>query len=285
MQNWIIHTIIYAIFTGFFQCAKKKAVEKNSIYEVLAVFSLIAFILVAFTSNNVFNIEMHNIFIILVKSLVIVISWLFGLYAISRMPISLYSVINLSRIIFSIIMSVIFLGEQLTLSIISGTIIIILGLILVNNLSNKKEGQQAKEANLKIVLILLISCLFNSISAIIDKEIMKHITANQLQFWFLFFLTLFYWLIILIKNKNVQFKKLKKNYWIPLAAITLIVGDRFLFIANENPDSKVVIMTLLKQISVIEGIVLGKILFKEKNIIKKLLCSILIIFGIILTVL
>ena len=65
MQNWIIYTIIYAMFTGFFQCAKKKAVEKNSIYEVLAVFSLMAFILVAFTSSNVFNIEMHNIFIIL----------------------------------------------------------------------------------------------------------------------------------------------------------------------------------------------------------------------------
>jgi len=44
-------------------------------------------------------------------------------------------------------------------------------------------------------------------------------------------------------------------------------------------------MTLLKQLSVIEGIILGKFLLKEKNIIKKLLCSILIIFGIMLTVL
>jgi len=143
MQNWIIYTIIYAIFTGFFQSAKKKAVEKNSIYEVLAVFSLIAFILIAFTSNNVFNIEMHNIFIILVKSLVVVTAWLLGLYAISIMPLSLYSVINLSKIIFSIIMSVIFLGERLTSSIIIGAFIIISGLILVNKLSNKKEDQDS----------------------------------------------------------------------------------------------------------------------------------------------
>ena len=29
MQNWILYTLTYAIFTGFFQCSKKKAVEKN----------------------------------------------------------------------------------------------------------------------------------------------------------------------------------------------------------------------------------------------------------------
>jgi putative Mn2+ efflux pump MntP len=33
------------------------------------------------------------------------------------------------------------------------------------------------------------------------------------------------------------------------------------------------------------GMLLGKILFKEQNILKKLFCSILIIFGIILTLL
>ena len=43
MPNWVIFTIIYAVCTGFFQCAKKKAMEKNSIYEVLAYFSLTAF--------------------------------------------------------------------------------------------------------------------------------------------------------------------------------------------------------------------------------------------------
>ena len=75
-----------------------------------------------------------------------------------------------------------------------------------------------------------------------------------------------------------------KNYWILLAAISLTVGDRFLFQANEIPESKVSIMTLIKQFSVIEGIILGKIFFKEKNIIKKLLCSLLIIIGIIFTV-
>ena len=58
--------------------------------------------------------------IIFTKSIIIVISWILSLYAIQKMPISLYSIINLSRIVFSIMLSVIFLGEQLTTLLIIG---------------------------------------------------------------------------------------------------------------------------------------------------------------------
>lgn len=281
MQNWILYTLIYAIFIGVFQCAKKKAVEKNSPYEVLAIFSTIAFILAALISNNVFNIGFTPLIIVFIKSIIIVIAWILSLHAIKKMPISVYSVINLSRIVFSIIMSVIFLGEKLTVLLIVGTIIIILGLFLVNKVSNVKSE---KETSLKVILILLVSCLLNSISAIIDKQVLKYMNPIQLQFWFLFFLAICYWIILLFKNRKLNLKKIKKNYWILIAAICLTVADRFLFKANEIPESKVSVMTLIKQVSVIEGIVLGKIFFNEKNIIKKLLCSLLIIVGIVFTV-
>ena len=58
------------------------------------------------------------------------------------------------------------------------------------------------------------------------------------------------------------------------------MGDRFLFKANEDLDSQVIVMTMLKQLSVIISILLGKIVFEEKVIIKKLLYSLLIIGGI-----
>lgn len=281
MQSWIIYTLIYAIINGLFQCTKKKAIEKNSIYEVLALFSTIAFILAALTSKDVLNIETVPLIIVFCKSIVIVVSWLLSLYAIKKMPISLYSVINLSRVVFSIIMSVIFLGEELTIVIIIGTLIIISGLLLVNRISNEKSH---KETSLKAILILLISCLLNSISAIIDKQVLKFITPIQLQFWFLFFLAICYWIILLFRNKEINFTNIEKNFWIFLTAICLIVSDRYLFKANEIPTSKVSIMTLIKQISAIEGIILGKIFFNEKNIFKKLLCSLLIIVGIVLTI-
>lgn len=280
MENWVMFTFLDAIYKGFFECAKKKASEKNSIYDVLAWFSLIAFLLVALTSKNVFSVDLSNLFIIFVKTLIVMMAWLLGIYGLSKMPISLYSVIYLSRIIFSVILSLVFLGEKLTITVLTGIIIVLIGLILVNRSSNKAEY---KETSLKLIVVVLISCLLNSISSVLDKKILENITSGQLQFWFLLFLTIFYWLILLIKQRKINLKAIKKNYWIPVIAICLIIGDRFLFIANEIPESKVSIMIIIKQFTAIESIILGKLVFKEKNIIKKLVYSILIIFGIILT--
>ena len=72
MEKWIMFTFLYAIFNGMFQCAKKKSLEKNTIYEVLAYFSTIAFFVVAVTSKNVFEIEASYIFTILLKSIIII---------------------------------------------------------------------------------------------------------------------------------------------------------------------------------------------------------------------
>ena len=283
MEKWILYTFLYAVFIGFFQCAKKKSVEKNSIYEVLASFSLISFVLTAITSNNVLDISISSLVIILIKSVIIVVAWLLSLSALNKMEISLYSTINLSRIIFTIMLSVIFLGEKLTIAMIIGIIIVILGLLLVNRGANKKENKENNNKSLKLVAMVLCSCLLNAISAIIDKKVVETVTSQQLQFWFLLFLTIIYFIILLVRKNKINFKTLKKNYWIPITALCLTVGDRLLFIANEIPASKVVIMTIIKQFSAIECVILGKIMFKEKNIIKKLLCSLLIISGIILT--
>lgn len=280
MENWVIFTFLYAIIIGFFHCGKKKSIEKNSVYEVLACFSLIAFILAALISKNVMDIELSNLLMIFGKSFIIVIAWIISLKALEKMPVSLYSVLNLSRIIFSIIMSVIFFGEKITVTILIGVIIVLVGLILVNRNSGQKDN---KETSLKAVIMVLISCLLNSVSAIIDKKVLLNITSDQLQFWFLLFSTIMYWLILLIRKRKIDFKNIKKNYWIIITAICLTIGDKFLFMANEIPESKVSIMTIIKQFSAIESIILGKIIFKEKNVINKLLCSVLIVVGIVLT--
>lgn len=281
MELWIILTFIYAVFNGFFQCGKKRATEKNSIYEVLAFFTLISFLIAIFITKDVFSISVINVLIILGKAIVISIAWLLGLYVLEKMPISLYSVINLSRIIFTVLLSVILLGEKITLTTIIGIIVVIIGLILVNMGSNKKEK---KETSLKLIIILLVSCLFTSTSAIIDKTVLKNITTDQLLFWFLLFLTVIFWFVLGVKKTKIDFKSASKNYWLLVVAAALTFGDKLLYVANTIPESKVSIMTIIKQFSAIEMVLLGKIVFKEKNITKKLLCSLLIISGIILTI-
>ena len=75
-----------------------------------------------------------------------------------------------------------------------------------------------------------------------------------------------------------------KNYWIWILSLIFVIGDKALFIANQSPDSKVTIMTLLKQAGCIVTILAGKFIFKEKNIGYKLFCAGVIITGIVLSV-
>lgn len=279
MDSWIILIILYALVIGFYNCTKKKSVKKTDLYEVFAFFSLIAFILVTLTSKDV-GVELKSLYMIFIRTIIIVAGWLLAGYGISKMPISLYAVLMLSKILFTIALSVIILGEKLTITSFIGGVVVLIGLLLVNKKTNNTKKEKV---SFKYVLILLLSCLLSSIASILDKQILINVTSSQLQFWFLLFFTLIMWIILLIRNKKIDIKKIKNNYWIPLMALSLVVADKFLFMANEIPESKVTIMTIVRQLSTIEVIILGKIMFNEKKILRKLLCSLIIIVGIIIT--
>ncbi len=133
-------------------------------------------------------------------------AWFLGLKVLEKMQISIYSMIKISRIIFSVLLSWLFLGETITLVTLIGMSIVILGLVLVNVSENKGKN---KDGSFKLIVLLLLSCLLNSVSAIIDKRVLLYVTSSQLQFWFILFLTVYYWLFLIINEKKIVLKELK----------------------------------------------------------------------------
>ena len=63
-------------------------------------------------------------------------------------------------------------------------------------------------------------------------------------------------------------------------SLSLVVGDRLLFEANASPSSEVTVMTIIKQSSVIVTVLLGWLIYKEKNIAYKLFCCLIVLAGI-----
>ena len=95
---------------------------------------------------------------------------------------------------------------------------------------------------------------------------MKVISTDNLQFWFMLLMSLMYLAYILIKREKINFKSCIKNPYIYLLSIMLIVADKLLFIANADPNSKVTMMTLIKQSSVFVTIASGKLIYKEISV-------------------
>lgn len=278
-MTWIFLVLLYGLLKGGREIAKKKAMEVNSVMEVLVAYTVLSFVMVIPQVKNAGGLEPKYFIFIAVKSFCMFLAWLCSFYTLKRIPVSLYGVLSLSRVLFATCMGVFFLGETLGLWQILGLILVCTGLLLLK----VKDKNTTPESQVKWIYIVLalISCLFNAISGFLDKVLMKDITSSQLQFWYMLFIVVYYGLFVLIKRIKLSWTVIK-NPWVWILAAMFVIGDKALFIANGMAESKVTLMTLIKQSSCIVTIVGGRIFFKEKGIAYRLLCASIVIAGIVI---
>lgn len=276
-MSWILFTLIFGICKGAREGVKKKALGKSTLFEVLFVYTLIGFVLVLPASKNVFGVPFEYYFYILIKSLLVFTAWLCSFNSIKHMPVGMYGVMDMARVLFATVMGITIMGESATVKQMAGLLLVLLGLVLVN--VQKKSSKDYVEK--KYVLLTLVSCLLTATSGVMDKWLTKTVTSSQLQFWYMFFMCVMYGVCILFSKTKLNIRSLSKNYWIPILSILFVIGDRALFIANENPESKITIMTLIKQSSVLAAILAGRLMFGEKGTLKRTICAIIIVFGIL----
>lgn len=275
-MNWVLFTLVFGICKGVREGIKKKALQRSSTFEVLFLYTLLGFIFVIPTARNVFDMPWRYYFFISIKSLLVFTAWICSFNSIKHMPVSLYGVMDMARVVFSTVMGITLMGESATIRQMSGLVLVILGLILVNIC--EKDDEKVKS---KYVVLTLVSCLFTATSGVMDKWLTKTVTDSQLQFWYMFFMTLMYAIYIVASKTKVSIKSLKTNYWIIMLSIIFIIGDRALFIANSYPESRITVMTLIKQSSVLAAILAGRIMFGEKGTLKRTLCALLVASGIV----
>ena len=285
---WIVLVTIYGLFKGVRDITKKKAMQINSTIEVLFVYTLLSFLMSAglsFLPNEAspFAMDFSRLWIIAIKSSVIFIAWMCSFKAIKKLPIGFYGIMDMSRVIIAAVLSVVFLHETPTAFKIIGMAFVLLGLLLVNL---KNEGESGGKTNAIYILMVLVSCLMNAISEIFDKYLMGGggLESGQLQFWYMLFLVVLYLGYMLVSKTKIDWKKLCKNYWLIIMSVLFVFGDKALFEACKYPDSSVITMTLIKQCSVLITIIGGRLVFKEKHTLYKLMCAGVIIAGIVISV-
>ncbi len=287
---WIWLVLLYGIIKGTREIVKKKALGRNSAIEVLFMYTVLAFILVLPDAKNAMGLEAKYYFYISVKSFAIFLAWMFSFKAISKMPISLYGVLDLSRVLFATLLGVIVLQEKLGIWQVLGLILVSSGLLLLKYKPKSSGGKQTNmqekdRVETKLVIMAFASCLLNAVSGLLDKLLMKDINSSQLQFWYLLFLALMYLIFIIVSKTPVHMRSTLKNYWIWILSILIVVADRSLFLANGMEGSRVTVMTLLKQSGSVVAILGGRFIFHEKNTGHKLVCAAIIIAGIVMGVL
>lgn len=278
---WIALVSIFGILKGFRELVKKKALEKSSAIEVLFFYTFVSFIFVLPEAKNAVSMDLTFLAPVFLKSLIIFIAWICAFNAITKLPIGLYGIMDMSRVIFASLLGMAVLGETMTFRKAAGLAVVLIGLLLVN-MKRSDNSLQCGNGSGKFIILTLISCFLSACSELLDKILMQSINSGQLQFWYMLFLTALYLGYMIIKHIKIDFKMIFKNYWIIILSLLFVIGDRALFIACADQNSSVTAITLIKQCSVLVTIIGGRVVFHETNIKKKLICAVIIISGIML---
>ncbi|MCR4989258.1 MAG: DMT family transporter [Lachnospiraceae bacterium] len=287
---WAGLVLFYGIVKGFRDVVKKKALNKNTVMEVLFVYTFFAFLFcIPEAPVALKGLPPRYYYLILIKSFVIFIAWILAFKAIEKMPISIYGVLDLSRILFSTAFGILVLKEKGTVFSTIGLALVLFGLLFLRlypelriRSGKDRSSYEAERIEPKYIWMILGSCILNATSGCLDKIYMRDLNSSQLQFWYMLYLVIFYGLYFVVKRVKID-RSVWKNGWIWTMSFLFFIADRALFIANSVSDSKVIIMTLLKQSACIISILCGKYIFKEKNIGYKLFCAAIILAGIIVS--
>ena len=286
---WAGLVLFYGIVKGFRDVVKKKALTKNTVMEVLFVYTFLTFLFCIPEAPAAFTgLPPKYFFLIAIKSFVIFIAWICSFKALDNIPISIYGVLDLSRILFSTAFGIFVLKEKGSVYSTIGLLLILFGLLFLKiypemkKRSDSRGTYKAEKIPPIYVWMVLASCICNAISGCLDKIYMKDINSSQLQFWYMLYLVIFYGMYFIVRRIKIS-ASVWKNGWIWILSFLFFIANKALFIANSYTDSKVIIMTLLKQSACIISIICGKFIFKEKNIGYKIFCAAIILVGLVIS--
>ena len=308
---WISCVLLYGVLKGAREIFKKKAMVKSTVIEVLVLYTVLSLVIVIATTaaeiavgdmgvrEYLFGLRTGQYAAIAVKSFVIFVAWICGFRALRRMPVSVYGILDMARVVFSAMLGILVLGERPSVWQCAGIALVCLGLFLLRfvkedaaqeDAKEKKEEQQLPQPRHKTsfyVFLAMVSCFLNAVSGNMDKVLMgeDNLSSGQLQLWYMVFLVVFYVLYVLARKIRLNVRGMLKNPWIWGLSILFVIADRALFIANGYAESRVIVMTVLKQACTIVTILGGWLVFREKKIVQKLLCAAVVITGIVLSVL
>jgi len=271
-----------AFLLGIYDVCKKQASLHNGVLNVLLYatsISTLFFIPLILSSlfgwglagGTILEIEQGTLtdhLWLIIKSIIVSISWISGLLGLKHLPITTASTLKATRPVFILLGSILIFGERLSLMQWTGIIVAIVALWLLS-LSSKKEGIAFK--NNKWIWCMFAAIISGVVSAMIDKHIMAWMSPLFAQSWSNLYISLIMGVTTLFCfiRKNSMYEKFKWDWYILLIAVFLTVSDFLYFFALRSEGSLLAIVSMLRRSSVIVTFIFGAIFFKERRIREK----------------
>ena len=297
---WLLLAFLSAALLGFYDTFKKKSLRNNAVIPVLflnTLFSTLIFLPFIVLSASSHTLDGSMFYVpqmgwaahrfILLKSVLVLSSWIFGYFAMKHLPLSIVGPINATRPVLVLVGALLVYGERLNLWQWAGVLLAILSFFLLSR-SGRKEGIDFKHN--RWILCLIIAALLGAASGLYDKYLMASVQdggvgLNRMvvQSWY----NIYQMVLMGIILCTVWFPKRRQSTpfrWdgaIVFISIFLSLADFAYLYALSLPGAMISVVSMVRRGSVIVSFITAVLFFRERNVKAKAIDLLLVLLGMI----
>ena len=287
---WWLLAFLSAALLGCYDSAKKIALKGNAVIPVLflnTVFSALIMLPFVFSTGwEGWGVQKW----ILMKSALVLSSWVAGYYAMKHLPLTIVGPVNASRPVLVLIGAVLLFGERLNLLQSAGVALALVALFLMKR-TGEKEGIRTHHN--KWVVCLVLAVILGAASGLYDKYLMspEHLGLDKklVLGWYTLYQAVMMGALLLLTNgraaRAAGVASAKGFHWswaIPLISIFLCAADYAYLQALASPDALIAVVSMIRRGSVLVSFAIGAFLLHEKNLRAKALDLALLLASMVL---
>ena len=289
---WLLLAFLSATLLGFYDAFKKQSLKNNAVLPVLflnTIFSSLIFLPFILLSRfmpecldgtivNVPSAGWEDHKYIIIKSFIVLSSWIFGYFGMKHLPLTIVGPINATRPVMVLVGALILFGERLNTYQWIGVILAILSFFMLSR-SGKKEGIDFKRN--KWIFFVVMAAIMGAVSGLYDKYLMGRLNPMLVQSWYNIYQVFIMCPIILLlwMPKRKESTPFRWTWTIIFISIFLSAADFAYFYALSYDDSMISIVSMVRRGSVLVSFTFGALFFKEKNLKSKAIDLLLVLMG------
>jgi len=297
---WLALAFLSAALLGLYDVFKKRALKDNAVLPVLflnTLFSSLLFLPFIIISHFTGWLDGTMVYVaeggweihkfILLKSFIVLSSWVLGYFGIKHLPLTIVGPINATRPVMVLVGAFIVFGERLNLWQWVGVLLAIVSFFLLSR-SGRKEGIDFKHN--RWIWMVVLSAMMGAISGLYDKYLMAPVTEGGIgldrmavQSWYNIYQCFMMGVMLLLLwwPRRKQTTPFSWHWSIICVSIFLSIADFAYFYSLSLPDAMISIVSMVRRGSVLVSFVFGAMLFHEKNLRAKAFDLLLILLGLL----
>ena len=297
---WLVLAFLSAALLGFYDSFKKKSLDGNAVIPVLFLNTLFSsliflpFITLSRTTGildgTIFHVstggwEVHKF--ILLKSCIVLASWMLGYFGMKHLPLTIVGPINATRPVMVLVGALLVFGERLNLWQWAGVLLAVMSFFMLSR-SGRKEGIDFEHN--KWIWMIVGAAVLGAVSGLYDKYLMAPqqeggagLDTMMVQSWYNVYQCFMMGGVLVFmwwphRKRTTPFRW---DWTIVFISVFLSAADFVYFYALSIPGAMISIVSMIRRGSVVVSFLFGAVAFHEKNLKSKLVDLLLVLLGMV----